>query len=177
MIHPQISTEDASYRKYAKLKGTYMAYVDVGEGDPIVFLHGVPTPSYLWRNIIPYLVPYGRCLAPDYVGMGYSAAAPDGNYRFFDHQRYLDAWFDAVGITGNVEGRDIPAGSADVIVCDGFVGNVVLKLSEGLAEPEQFAQRGEDRTVLERAVLHLPLRQPRRDEQCRHAEPQSVERK
>ena len=102
MNAPQISTEDLSYRKHVKLSGTRMAYVDVGEGDPIVFLHGVPTPSYLWRNIIPYLLPYGRCLAPDYVGMGYSAAAPDGNYRFFDHQRYLDAWFDAVGVTKNV---------------------------------------------------------------------------
>jgi len=102
MYHHEISTEDMSYRKHVKLAGTSMAYVDVGEGDPMVFLHGVPTPSYLWRNIIPYLLPYGRCPAPDYVGMGYSAAAPDGNYRFFDHQRYLDAWFDAVGITKNV---------------------------------------------------------------------------
>jgi haloalkane dehalogenase len=79
-----------------------MAYVDVGTGDPIVFLHGNPTPSYLWRNIIPYLLPFGRCLAPDLVGMGNSAAAPDGGYRFVDHQRYLDAWFDAVGISRNV---------------------------------------------------------------------------
>jgi haloalkane dehalogenase len=102
MNAPQISTEGLSYRKHVKLAGTSMAYVDVGEGDPIVFLHGVPTPSYLWRNIIPHALPLGRCLAPDYVGMGYSAAAPDGNYRFFDHQRYLDAWFDAVGVTKNV---------------------------------------------------------------------------
>jgi haloalkane dehalogenase len=79
-----------------------MAYVDVGEGDPIVFLHGNPTPSYLWRNIIPFLMPYGRCLAPDYVGMGNSGAAPDGSYRFVDHQRYLDAWFDALALTQNI---------------------------------------------------------------------------
>ena len=79
-----------------------MAYVDVGTGDPIVLLHGNPTPSYLWRNIIPYLLPLGRCLAPDYVGMGNSGAATDGGYRFVDHQRYLDAWFDALGIDRNV---------------------------------------------------------------------------
>jgi len=79
-----------------------MAYVDAGEGDPIVFLHGNPTPSYLWRNIIPHALPFGRCLAPDYVGMGNSGPAPDGSYRFVDHQRYLDAWFDALGITRNV---------------------------------------------------------------------------
>jgi haloalkane dehalogenase len=97
-----ISTEDISYRKYAPVLGTQMAYVDVGAGDPIVFLHGNPTPSYLWRNIIPHLLPFGRCLAPDYVGMGNSGAAPDGGYRFVDHQRYLDAWFEALGIDRNV---------------------------------------------------------------------------
>ena len=75
---------------------------DVGEGDPIVFLHGNPTPSYLWRNIIPYLIPFGRCFAPDYVGMGNSGAAPDGSCRFVDHQRYLDAWFEAMGLKKNV---------------------------------------------------------------------------
>jgi haloalkane dehalogenase len=67
-----------------------------------VFLHGNPTPSYLWRNIIPQVLPLGRCLAPDYMGMGYSQAALDGKYRLFDQQRYLDAWLDAVGATRNV---------------------------------------------------------------------------
>lgn len=100
--HPPISTEDISYRKYLPVLGTQMAYVDVGAGDPIVFLHGNPTPSYLWRNIIPYLLPYGRCLAPDYVGMGNSGAAPDDSYRFVDHRRYLDAWFEALGLDKNV---------------------------------------------------------------------------
>jgi haloalkane dehalogenase len=102
MTHLAISTEDVCYRKHIAVLGTQMAYVDVGEGDPIVFLHGNPTPSYLWRNIIPHLLPFGRCLAPDYVGMGNSGAAPDGGYRFVDHQRYLDAWFDAMGIEKNV---------------------------------------------------------------------------
>jgi len=61
-----ISTEAVAFRKRVKVRDTTMAYVDVGDGDPIVFLHGNPTPSYLWRNIIPRLLPYGRCLAPDY---------------------------------------------------------------------------------------------------------------
>lgn len=99
---PMISTEDVSYRKRVSVLDTNMAYVDVGEGDPIVFLHGNPTPSYLWRRIIPYLLPYGRCLAPDYVGMGNSGTAPDGGYRFVDHRRYLDAWFDALGLNAPV---------------------------------------------------------------------------
>jgi haloalkane dehalogenase len=102
MSHPPISTEQICFRKYVDVLGVPMAYVDVGVGDPIVFLHGNPTPSYLWRNIIPHLLPYGRCLAPDYVGMGNSAPAPDGRYRFVDHQRYLDAWFEALALKRNV---------------------------------------------------------------------------
>lgn len=97
-----ISTEEISYRKYLPVLGTRMAYVDAGSGDPIVFLHGNPTPSYLWRKIIPRLLPFGRCLAPDYIGMGNSGAAPDGGYRFIDQQRYLDAWFETVGLGRNV---------------------------------------------------------------------------
>ncbi|MBW3665642.1 MAG: haloalkane dehalogenase [Actinobacteria bacterium] len=76
-----------------------MAYVDVGDGAPIVFLHGNPTSSYLWRNVIPHVEHLGRCLAPDLIGMGESDALPDSGpdrYRFVEHRRYLDAWFDAV---------------------------------------------------------------------------------
>jgi haloalkane dehalogenase len=73
-----------------------MAYVDTGRGDPVVFLHGNPTSSYLWRNIIPLVTPVGRCLAPDLIGMGDSGKAPRGSYRLVDHARYLDAWFDAL---------------------------------------------------------------------------------
>lgn len=102
MHQPPISTEATAYRKRARVLDADIAYVDVGEGDPIVFLHGNPTPSYLWRNIIPYCLPFGRCLAPDYVGMGNSGASPDQAYRLVDHQRYLDAWFEQVGITDNV---------------------------------------------------------------------------
>ena len=76
-----------------------MAYVDVGAGDPVVFLHGNPTSSYLWRNVIPHVQPASRCLAPDLVGMGDSGKAPDGSYRFVDHARYLDAWFEAMGLS------------------------------------------------------------------------------
>ncbi len=82
-----------------------MAYVDVGEGDPIVLLHGNPTSSYLWRNVIPHLEPVGRCVAPDLIGMGDSAklepSGPD-RYRFVEHRRYLDALLDAVGATERV---------------------------------------------------------------------------
>jgi len=76
-----------------------MAYVDTGSGDPVVFLHGNPTSSYLWRNVIPHVEGIARCLAPDLIGMGESGKAPAGSYRFRDHARYLDAWFDALGLS------------------------------------------------------------------------------
>jgi haloalkane dehalogenase len=75
-----------------------MAYVDAGQGPPVVFLHGNPTSSYLWRNVIPHVTAVGRCLAPDLIGMGDSGPASAGSYRFVDHARYLDAWFDALGL-------------------------------------------------------------------------------
>ena len=81
---------------------TEMAYVDTGQGRPVVFLHGNPTSSFLWRHIIPEVEDVARCLAPDLVGMGQSGKAPSGSYRFVDHARYLDAWFDAMGLTRDV---------------------------------------------------------------------------
>jgi haloalkane dehalogenase len=81
---------------------TDMAYVDTGRGTPVVFLHGNPTSSFLWRKIIPHVQSVARCLAPDLVGMGQSGKAPSGAYRFVDHARYLDAWFDALALTENV---------------------------------------------------------------------------
>ena len=82
-----------------------MAYVDVGGGDPIVLLHGNPTSSYLWRNILPYLQPLGRCIAPDLIGMGDSDKLPNsgpGSYRFVEHRRYLDALLDDLGVRERV---------------------------------------------------------------------------
>ena len=97
-----ILSVDPYKRKRAAVLDTEMAYVEAGAGDPIVLLHGNPTSSYLWRNVIHELEGLGRCLAPDLVGMGESGKAPDGSYRFVDHVRYLDAWFDAVVPDGQV---------------------------------------------------------------------------
>jgi haloalkane dehalogenase len=93
-----ISAVDRHPRRRARALDTEIAYVDTGRGDPVVFLHGNPTSSYLWRNVIPLVEPEGRCLAPDLVGMGDSGKAPAGSYRFADHARYLDAWLDALGL-------------------------------------------------------------------------------
>jgi haloalkane dehalogenase len=99
---PEISATDPHPRRRVRVLETEMSYVDVGAGRPIVFLHGNPTSSYLWRNIIPYVSKLGRCLAPDLIGMGRSGKSPHDAYRFVDHARYLDAWFEALQLTTDV---------------------------------------------------------------------------
>src|SRR6516164_2832203 len=88
-----------------RVLGREMAYVEVGQGAPIVLLHGNPTSSYLWRNVLPYLQPLGRCIAPDLIGMGDSDKLPDsgpGSYRFVEHRRYLDALLEALDVRERV---------------------------------------------------------------------------
>jgi len=98
MAEAGISSADWYERRRLAVLDSHMTYVQVGVGDPIVFLHGNPTSSYLWRNIIPHLAGRGRCLAPDLIGMGRSGKALSGHYRLADHVRYLDAWFEALDL-------------------------------------------------------------------------------
>jgi len=94
------------YKKQRRrVLGREMAYVEVGEGDPIVLLHGNPTSSYLWRNVLPHLQPRGRCIAPDLIGMGDSDKLPDsgpGSYRFVEHRRHLDALLETLDVRERV---------------------------------------------------------------------------
>ena len=99
-----ISAERRYPTKRATVLGRSMAYVDEGAGDPIVFLHGNPTSSYLWRNVMPHLEGKGRCIAPDLVGMGQSDKLPASgtdSYRFVEHRQYLDALLAALGVEDN----------------------------------------------------------------------------
>jgi haloalkane dehalogenase len=100
-----ISAKESYVKKKAHVPGYNMRYVDEGTGDPIVFLHGNPTSSYLWRNIIPHLIGLGRCVAPDLIGMGDSDkldnSGPDA-YSFVEHRKYLDALLEGIGVTDNV---------------------------------------------------------------------------
>lgn len=92
-------------KSFVEVNGKRMAFVEMGQGDPIVFLHGNPTSSYLWRNIMPALAGLGRCIAPDLIGMGDSDklenSGPD-RYRFVEHRDYLDGFLKAAGVTGKV---------------------------------------------------------------------------
>lgn len=83
--------------RYVDVLDSRMHYIDEGRGPVMLFLHGNPTSSYLWRNVIPHLAQNARCIAPDLIGMGRSGK-PDIAYSFFDHARYLDAFIDALGL-------------------------------------------------------------------------------
>src|SRR5499425_3314574 len=90
---------DIMLKKLSVLDST-MAYREAGglNSPTVLFLHGNPTSSYLWRNIIPLVAPKAHCIAPDLIGFGQSGK-PDIEYRFFDHVRYLDAFLDKAGIS------------------------------------------------------------------------------
>lgn len=93
------------HKHTVQVNGLDMACVDFGAGDPIVFLHGNPTSSYLWRNVIPYLQDGYRCVAPDLIGMGDSDKLPGsgpGSYRFVEHREYLDELLDTLDLGDHV---------------------------------------------------------------------------
>ena len=85
-MQPQLSAAELHKQKVV-VNGKSIAYVEMGNGVPVVFTHGNPTSSYLWRNIIPHVRDIGRCLAPDLIGMGQSGNSPYYSYRFVDHAR------------------------------------------------------------------------------------------
>jgi len=92
-------------KRFLEVSGHAMAYVDAGQGSPIVFLHGNPTSSYLWRNILPYLQPASRCIAPDLIGMGDSqklTGSGPGSYTLAEHRHYLDGLLGSLGVTDDV---------------------------------------------------------------------------
>ncbi|SDY58036.1 haloalkane dehalogenase [Modestobacter sp. DSM 44400] len=104
-VRPPVPAADPFPRSRIRIGEQEMAYVDVGEGDPIVFLHGNPTSSYLWRNVLPHVRHLGRCIAPDLIGMGESSKLPDpgpGTYSFATHARFLAEFLTAVEATDRV---------------------------------------------------------------------------
>lgn len=92
---PAISSDFPYESQFVSVLGSNMHYVEVGEGDPILFLHGNPTSSYLWRNILPFTEPFGQSIAVDLIGMGQSDK-PDIDYTFSDHYRYIESFIDAL---------------------------------------------------------------------------------
>ncbi len=97
MTNAEISTAFPFESNHIDVLGSKMHYIEEGQGDVILFLHGQPTSSYLWRNVIPHLTNIGRCIAPDLIGFGKSDK-PDIDYRFFDHAQYLFAFIESLGL-------------------------------------------------------------------------------
>ena len=93
--------KDPHPQKTTSVDGVQMNYIEAGpeKADPVVFLHGNPTSSYLWRNIIPHISNSHRCLAPDLMGMGNSSRPENGEFTFANHSRHLDGWFSNLGIS------------------------------------------------------------------------------
>ena len=92
-------------KKFIEINGKRMAYAESGTGDPIIFQHGNPTSSYLWRNIMPHLAGQGRCIAVDLIGMGDSEKldhSGPGSYRYVEHREYLFAAWEALGVRDRV---------------------------------------------------------------------------
>ncbi len=97
MATQSISADFPYTSQYVDVHGSKIHYVEEGSGDPILFLHGNPTSSYLWRNIIPHVQGHGRCIAMDLIGMGKSDK-PDIEYDFFDHAKYVEGFIEALGL-------------------------------------------------------------------------------
>ena len=100
-----MNSEPLAAKKTIKVLGKNMAYVEMGAGEPVVFLHGNPTSSYLWRNVMSGVIDLGRCIAIDLIGMGDSDKLDDSGphrYTFAEHSQYLDAALDALGLTERV---------------------------------------------------------------------------
>ena len=92
-------------KKTVAVNGKTMSYVEMGEGEPIIFQHGNPTSSYLWRNIMPHLADQGRCIAIDLIGMGDSDKLEDSGpdrYTLLEHRDYWEGALDALGVSNNV---------------------------------------------------------------------------
>src|ERR1700730_5935791 len=100
-----LSDKPYAAKRSAEVKGRRMAYIDAGEGAAIVFQHGNPTSSFLWRNIMPYCAGLGRLVACDLIGMGDSdklvASGPD-RYSYAEQRQYLFALWDELDLGGSV---------------------------------------------------------------------------
>jgi haloalkane dehalogenase len=133
MINPKMNYE----KKRMEVNGKQMAYVDTGDGDPIVFFHGNITSSYMWRNVIPHVEGFARCIAIDNIGQGDSDKLEGSMYRLADHQPFTNGLLAALGIEENFtivthdwgaqlgltwasEQKDALKG---IVMCQGVIGN------------------------------------------------------
>ncbi len=147
-----------------KVHGSNMHYLEAGNGDPMLFLHGMPTSSYVWRNIIPQLSDVAHCIAPDLIGMGKSDK-PDIEYRIFDHIRYIDGFIEQLNLDkitlvlhgwGSLIGFDYARRHPDKIKALAFFESHIRPATspEMLSLPvQQFLAAFQDQKAAEKAVI------------------------
>lgn len=127
--------------KFAMVNDSNMHYLEIGEGRPILFLHGNPTSSYLWRNVIPHVAPHGRCIALDLIGMGRSDK-PNIEYRFDDHATYVEGFIDALELTDiTLIVHDWGAGLGLDYACRHPENVCALAFMEGVYRPVSWKER------------------------------------
>lgn len=193
MAASSISAEFPFESRFVTVHGSSMHYVESGAGDPIVFLHGNPTFSYVWRNVIPHLSPLGRCIAPDLIGMGRSGK-PEIEYRFVDHIRYVDGFLETLGLRditlvihdwGSALGFDYAMRHPKNIKAIAFLEAILLPLPDFQAFPDAMREmfrafRSPDQgrkliidqnIFIERVLPDATLRKLSEEEMNRYREP------
>src|SRR5438874_3204524 len=185
-----------SPKQRQEVLGQTMAYIDIGVGDPIVLLHGNPTSSYIWRNVIPYLADLGRCIAPDLIGMGDSdklAESGPNSYTFVEHRRFLDALLDKLAVRervtfvvhdwGSALGFDWANRHRDAVKGIAYMEALVRPFSwadfpaearpmfEGLRSPAGDSMVLQQKLFVERALQGSILRQLSDDEMAEYRRP------
>lgn len=144
-------TPHKAVRRSVSVVDSSMSYVESGEGPlTVLFLHGNPTSSHIWRNIIPHIAPHARCIAPDLIGFG-DSGKPDIAYRFLDHVRYLDAFLEASGaerivIVAQDWGTALAFHRA-ARYPESIVGLAFMEFIQPFADWEYFHQRPEARAL------------------------------
>ena len=156
LINGEIISPDFPYQsRYVEVLGSCMHYVDEGEGDPILFIHGNPTSSYLYRNIIPHVTDNYRAIAIDLIGMGKSDK-PDIGYTYLDHRRYVNAFIEELGLEnitfviqdwGSVLGFDYAMNNEDNTKGLAFMEAIIPPASPAANEPALESMFGQFRAI------------------------------
>ena len=151
MTHQTIQSELQYPSRYLNVLGEKMHYIEAGQGDPMVFVHGIPSWCYTWRNVIPHLEAHAHCIAPDLIGLGRSAK-PSIDYTLFDHIRYFDALMDSLCL--------------DNVTLVMHAWGAVIGFDYAMRHPQQiksliFFETPHVRPLIDREMLTLPIQELR----------------
>lgn len=154
----------SSFSRYQVVKNSFMHYIEMGSGDPILFLHGMPTSSFLWRNVMPMLTSHGRCIAPDLIGMGKSGK-PQIKYDIYQQIEFVEAFINSLQLKnitlvmhewGSVIGFDyamrFPKNIKSLIFYESYP-KLIKDISHMSIPMQQLSQLLKDKKNAEKAIL------------------------